>query len=150
MGLLGSGFFASVILLMREYIGQGLSKYMPKEGRGTMFGFELETMLDTLLREDGFAILLPARKGDCCVPPTPAPRTHPEARQSCLPQRRKGHYGASSAAVSIPIPLGRAGPADFPRGEELIKHVSKGDKLGAYLGKPRSSPGASPGLFTVF
>lgn len=41
MRLLGSGFFPSIIQLMREYFGQGLSKYMPKEGRGATLGLNL-------------------------------------------------------------------------------------------------------------
>lgn len=43
IGPLCSGCFASVIWLMRDYIGQGLYKYTRKEGRGTTFGFESES-----------------------------------------------------------------------------------------------------------
>jgi hypothetical protein len=53
---------------MRDYIGQGLSKYMRKEGKGATFG--LETVMDILFGEDGLFILPPARRRDCHLPRT--------------------------------------------------------------------------------
>lgn len=65
IGPLCSGFFTSVIWLMRGYIGQGFPSIQGKKIKEPHLSSNLKVTLNILIQEDKPLILVPARKRNC-------------------------------------------------------------------------------------